>query len=350
MSARSRASTRLISSVCAAVSSSTASRTACRASETSRPWSSPARRVPAGARSRGRRRAATAPDEATARIQMATPCRVERGAQRRSATRADREQRRSPAASSRSAAFGRRAAASSRVDRLGRAVRELQVPVDRARPTAGAGGRRARGVAARARAASPRPPRGSPRRGSCPSAPRTPSTTGKAPQASANPRSVWTRPPKSARLYAGTSDDADRDEREDPERPLERDDDADRGRGRDRHDRQADEHARGIWMSRAVVRRARRAHARRRPCARANASDREGERPPVHGRREAPADDDVREMPGGVREVEERDVLAPAARAERVERGARGGATVASAHCAGPRRRARRRGSAVARR
>ena len=51
--------------------------------------------------------------------------------------------------------------------------------------------------------------------------------------------------------------------------------------------------------------------------------DREAEDPEVEPRREPRADRDVREVPQRVRRVEQRHVVAPAARGERVERGPR---------------------------
>ena len=150
-------------------------------------------------------------------------------------------------------------------ERLGRPVRELQPAVDCLRPSAEA--RRTtcdrrrwaseRSVAqAAARIASAR---------IVPVCATNAVTTGKAPQASANPRSVWTRPPKSARLYAGTSTTPAATSGRIQSVRSRATTIADRGRGGDRRDGQA-RRARGRgWTSPAVARRARRARARRRP-------------------------------------------------------------------------------------
>ena len=130
-------------------------------------------------------------------------------------------------------------------------------------------------------------------------------------------------------VVGGHERGADRDEREDPERLRDRDRDPDRRARRDRDDRQRDEHpgrdARPQRPSVELVERVRAdAHRER------EREHGEPERPPGDDGREAAADDDVREVPGRVRRVQQRDVVAPAAAPERVERGAPGGSCAPS--------------------
>ena len=113
---------------------------------------------------------------------------------------------------------------------------------------------------------------------------------------------------------------ADGDEDEQPERPRDGDSDADAGRARDRGCRERPEH---WWRDARLERSAAQlvqgmrsdAHRKR------ERERRPAEQRPVHSRRECGAHCDVREVPQRVRRVEERDVVAPATRAECIERG-----------------------------
>ena len=108
------------------------------------------------------------------------------------------------------------------------------------------------------------------------------------------------------------------DERGDPRVDRERSDDADRDGARDRDDGERDEQrARDPRPERPAVQLVERVRA---DTDREEEGGQRGEEPvPGEGRGERGADGDVAQVPRRVGRVEERDVVAPASRRERVE-------------------------------
>ena len=149
-----------------------------------------------------------------------------------------------------------------------------------------------------------------------------PQMTGKPPQASPNQTSEWKRPLEQLEVVGEDEEQADRHQRDEPESERERADDADRAR---RSDRRGCEGHQGRARNRGTERSA----PQLVECMRA---DPHGERErgddgaePLPGDlvREAAADHDVRQMPGGVGRMQQRDVVAPAAPLQRVPGGPR---------------------------
>ena len=135
------------------------------------------------------------------------------------------------------------------------------------------------------------------------------------------------------------------DEREQPERPGDRDARRrSRPRPRSRRRRAPTSVRAGDPRLQRPAAAARRARARRRPSRARTASVVQPSSGQSHVRRERRADRDVREVPERVRRMQQRHVVAPAARPQGVERGPR----PRVAHSRVPRRRCRRRRSAAA--
>ncbi len=142
-----------------------------------------------------------------------------------------------------------------------------------------------------------------------------PVRTGKAPHASANHRSEWKRPPSSSRLYAGTMKAPAATKTSSSGSKVERDRDSDRARGRHRHERQRDQHAaRDLRSQRPPVQLVER--VRPDPHCQRESEHGEAQSTPRDDGCKAAADDDVREMPRGVGRMQQRHVVAPAARRE----------------------------------
>ena len=164
-------------------------------------------------------------------------------------------------------------------------------------------------------------PRAPPRGGSTAPRRRSPSVPANPPHASANHQSVWKRPPNSSRLYAGTRNAPTAMNASRPQPHVDGAVDADRQRARERDDRRARRASRAGCCVRSGRPFSSSSACAATPIASANAASAQSMRSRWKSRRERGADRDVGEMPRRVRRVEQRDVVAPAAGAERVERG-----------------------------